>query len=137
MIKPDKSWIEFYEDGGKYLKTVKGAANKPEKFTAEILYNIVGMAIEKFFMAYFLKNDFMPTNHTMRDLIFSMGLLGKDKLAPELEDKLVKLDKFQEICSLEQYSRTVPKREDIPFFVETCIETAEYLTNLIGSEVMP
>lgn len=131
MIENEASWPEFLSEGERYLKTVKGAAGKPEKFTPEIIYNLVGMCIEKFFMAYFLKNDFLPTNHTLRDLIFSFRQLGKGELAADLEEKLVELDKFQEICSVENYSRRIPDVEDVPFFVDTCTETAEMLRSYI------
>ncbi|VGO22412.1 hypothetical protein [Pontiella sulfatireligans] len=40
----------FFREGDKYLKTARGGMKRPAVFTAEILYNIIGLAIEKHIM---------------------------------------------------------------------------------------
>ena len=57
------------EEADQYLKTAVGGL-KPEKvFTPEILYNILGMAIEKYCLALLYYKETMPDNHTFHDLV--------------------------------------------------------------------
>ncbi len=107
-------WQDFLKEGKAYLKTAVGAhARRRDIFSAEILYNIIAMAIEKFVMAALMRHGAMPYNHTMGDLVEAMeetfcGAMG------EMKEKLLALDKYQEICDLETYTIRPPAMEEIP-----------------------
>ncbi|MDA3901025.1 MAG: hypothetical protein PF637_10970 [Spirochaetes bacterium] len=118
-------WKLFMDDGDKYNSLVQKSINHPEKFTNEIIYNIASMSIEKFFMAYFLKNNKMPPNHTIRDLVDYMNELSDCPV--DLEEKLRYMDSFQEICSIEAYDRKTPSNNDTLKFLETCNLVASYI----------
>jgi len=116
--QPRLDWEEFWRDGKAFLKTAQAAhAKHRQAFTAEILYNLVAMAVEKFVMAALMWHGTMPYNHTMQDLVEAMdetfpGALG------ELEKDLLALDAFQQICDLEGYSIRPPEMEKIPAMLE-------------------
>ena len=111
--EPITGWQEFLKEGNQFLSTARNAyANKREAFTAEVLYNLVAMAIEKLIMALLMKNGNLPYNHTMHDLVAAM-----DEFLPEvlegLGDKLKALDAFQEICDKENYTIITPSMSEV------------------------
>lgn len=106
------NWYEYQRDGEQFLQTALGAyRKKKETFTSDTLYNLTCMAIEKLIMAFLMKNGDLADNHTMGDLLRS--LQRHLDLQPELVDKMVFLDSFQEICDLENYQVRIPAEDDI------------------------
>ena len=62
-------------------------------------------------MAFLMKNGDLAENHTMADLLRALQLhLGN---LPDLAEKLLYLDTFQEICSLDNFTINVPSEEDV------------------------
>ena len=126
-----KSWQVFYEDGEKFLKAVVNPGKK-RVFIPDIIYNITCMAIEKFFMAFFMYRGTMPDNHTMRDLIQSA-----ERIAPvsaELKENMMFLDKFQDICVLSKYSRKTPGKDDMERILRTGIMAKAFVDGVIKPE---
>lgn len=120
-------WEDFLREGEAYLKTAAGAhARRRDIFSAEILYNIIAMAIEKFVMAALMRHGTMPYNHTMGDLAEAMeetfcGAMG------EMKEKLLAMDKYQEICDPETYTIRSPAMEEIP----EMLQLAKQLESLV------
>lgn len=72
-IEPIRGWEEFLQDGKGFLSTaLAGYQKRQQVFTAEILYNIIAMAVEKFVMAALMRHGALPYNHTMADLVEAM-----------------------------------------------------------------
>ncbi|HHB76334.1 MAG TPA: hypothetical protein ENK84_07300 [Desulfobulbus sp.] len=125
-------WEEFFQDGEAYLKTAAGAhKRRKEIFTAEILYNLVAMAIEKFVMAALMRHGAMPYNHTMVDLVEAMEQNFPDAMK-ELREPLLELDKYQEICDLDTYTIKPPTMGEIP----SMLGLAEQLKSLVVRELL-
>jgi hypothetical protein len=131
-IEPIRGWEEFLQDGEGYLRTAQGAYRKQRPvFTAEILYNIIAMGIEKFIMAALMRHGTMPYNHTMADLVEAMEQTfpGRmDKLGPGL----LKMDSYQEICDLDGFKISPPDMEEIP----NMLDLAEQLRLLVVEELL-
>jgi hypothetical protein len=108
-------WKAFLLEGQGYHRTAQGSVRRPEVFTPAIIHNLAGMSIEKYFMAMFMHRGIMPRNHTMRDLLEEAKPLFE--IDDVLEKTLLYMDSLQEICSLEAYSITPPKPEDVPDFL--------------------
>ncbi len=110
-------WKMYLTDGDRYLNTaVNGFRNRPAVFTPEIVYNLVGMAIEKHVMGVMLHDKKMPDNHTLTDLVNALkDLCDVDR---DLYDRILNMDRFQEICSLAAYHREPPAPNDVPEFLE-------------------
>jgi len=129
---PMQDWQIFIDEGDRYLKTaVGGSRNRPRVFTPEILYNLVAMAIEKHAMGYLMYHSQLPDNHTLRDLMDAVRALGG--LDDDLYGKVVDMDRFQEICSVFQYHREVPKAEDIDSFLDLGDQIRAFVKNKLIS----
>ncbi len=104
-------WRNYLKDGEKYLQTALGAAERrSEVFTPEILYNIVGMAIEKLIMGFLMSRGDLAENHTMGDLLRA---LEKHSTVPDtISRDMLFLDSFQEICDIDTYNRRPPTQEE-------------------------
>ncbi len=106
------NWRDYRRDGEQFLRTATGAYNKRKKaFSTDTLYNVTCMAIEKLIMAFLMKNGDLAENHTMGDLLRALQLHLGD--IPDLAEKLLYLDTFQEICSLDNFTIQIPTEEDV------------------------
>lgn len=106
------NWRDYRRDGEQFLHTATEAHNKKRKaFSTDTLYNVTCMAIEKLIMAFLMKNGDLAENHTMADLLRALQLHLGD--IPDLAEKLMYLDTFQEICSLDEYTIHIPTEEDV------------------------
>jgi len=106
------NWRDYRRDGEQFLQTATQAHNKKKKaFSTDTLYNVTCMAIEKLIMAFLMKNGDLADNHTMADLLRALQLHLGD--IPDLSEKLMYLDTFQEICSLENFTIQIPTEEDV------------------------
>lgn len=109
-------WKDFLADGDRYLKTAaNGFRNRPGVFTPEIVYNLVGMAIEKHIMGFLMHDDRLADNHTLTDLVHALEDLCE--VDSDLYDRVIRMDRFQEICSMDAYRRQPPNVEDVPEFL--------------------
>ena len=114
-----QGWEEFLAEGEGFFSVSLNAYNKQkEKFTPEILYNIICMAIEKYIMAALMKNGALPYNHTMTDLTEAMETTFGNTM-DGLKDRLMALDRYQEICDVESFTIQPPRMEEIPAMLET------------------
>jgi len=112
------NWRDYQRDGEQFLQTALGAYGKKKKtFSSDTLYNLTCMAIEKLIMAFLMKNGDLADNHTMGDLLRS--LQRHLSLQPELVEKMIFLDTFQEICDLESYQIRIPGEDDIRTILAT------------------
>lgn len=108
----ERECAKFIDDGARFLRTATRAARKRRKvFTPDLLYNIIAMSIEKHIMGYLLHRRNLPDNHTLRDLID--GLKRVDTVEEGLCDRMIRMDRFQEICCITAYHREVPAEKDI------------------------
>ena len=106
------NWRDYRRDGERFLQTAIGAHNKKKKaFSTDTLYNVTCMAIEKLIMAFLMKNGDLAENHTMADLLRALQLHLGD--IPDLAEKLMYMDTFQDICSLDNFTINIPTEEDV------------------------
>ena len=112
-----ETWKNFYAAGIDYWNFAKNSAKRPDVFNAEIVYNVVGMAIEKLFMALLVYHDRLPYNHTLTDLVEAVKHIHNvDAL---LEEKLKYMDSLQEICAIHSLVIKKITEDDRMFFLET------------------
>ena len=93
-----EDWQQYRIEGLQYLTLAERAHhNRNKNFTAEILYNLVAMAIEKLVMSRLMAIGRLPYNHTMHDLVAALEQWLPD-LVEGLAEPLRALDSFQDIC---------------------------------------
>jgi hypothetical protein len=117
-------WAQFFEEGRGFHKTARGSVKRPQVFTPEIVQNIAGMGIEKYFMAIFSHRGLLPQNHTMGDLLAEAKTFLS--LSREFEETLLYMDSLQNICSVFDFKITKPRAEDVPRFL-AALDTAALL----------
>ncbi len=124
-------WKEFFAEGDQYLRVAeRSAVTRTEVFTPEILYNIIGMAIEKYLMAFLMHNGQMADNHTMLDLLHSVERITGP--LPELKEKLAFIDSFQEICDMDNFNRRSPSEEEVPTLLATANFARQFVAQRVG-----
>ena len=127
QARPIQGWQDFLDEGRGFLKTAVAAHAKGRKvFTAEILYNMIAMAIEKFVMAALMHRGAMPYNHTMADLTAAMEETFPGEI-DDIRERLLQLDGYQEICDLDGFSIAPPPMAEIP----PMLELADTLQSLV------
>lgn len=123
-----KGWEQYLQEGGQYLNTARRAfARRQQIFTAEILYNLIAMSIEKLVMGALMRSGNLPYNHTMRDLVDAMEEHFPGRLAT-MKDRLIALDAYQEICDIDTYNIKPPDMDEIPAMLALAEELQELVT---------
>ena len=111
-FKQEQAWTRFTDEGAQFLATAINAVRKRRKvFTPDILYNLIAMSMEKYIMGYLLYRKNLPDNHTLGDLMDALKRV--DPIEDELCDRIVRMDRFQEICCITTYNREIPEEKDI------------------------
>lgn len=113
-------WQDYRRDGGQFLNTaVQAYQKKKTTFNSEALYNLVCMGIEKYIMATLMRQGDLAENHTMLDL---MDALERHTGPLTIREDLLFLDKFQEICSLENAYYATPTNEETGRIIKIGLE---------------
>lgn len=110
------AWQSFMKDGDAFLRRALASRERPKVFTPSIVYNIAGMAIEKHVMAALLAHGKMPNNHTFRDLV--EGAATVSPLPDDVADRLLDLERFQDLCPLQGSSAPEFTAEDVSGMLE-------------------
>ena len=122
MTCTNRGWIDFLKEGNNcFLKAKRWA--ETGKFSNDLIYNLVLMSIEKNFMALCLKNNYLPENHTISDLISAVNKVSV--LENDLEKRLLEIEKYQKICTINDYIRKTDQIENIEFVVRVGNEVNE------------
>lgn len=108
----ETNWELYWHEGLRYLEIAERAFPGKTTFTPEILYHMLGMSLEKMFMAWLGQTGNLPENHTVRDLVRAAELV--EKLPDELRRDLIRFDRFMGLCSLEPVQMPPPSEKDVP-----------------------
>jgi hypothetical protein len=123
---------QYQEEGDAYLKTARGGQKRPGIFTPEILYNILGLAIEKHVMAALMSKGELADNHTFTDLIDATKQIGE--IDKEIADQLRKFESYQNICPVfAGYHRAEVPVDAIPEMIETAEAVRDWAQQMIGA----
>lgn len=125
-------YTTFMDEGSKYLKTARGGTKRPEIFTTEILYNIIGLAIEKHIMGALMAKGQLADNHTFTDLVDATKQIGE--IDVEIANQLRKFESYQNICPVfAGYHRTEPSVEAIAEMITTAEAVQAWAEKMIAA----
>lgn len=128
----ENKWSEFFDEGDAYLKTARGGQKRPAIFTPEILYNILGLAIEKHVMAALVSKGTLADNHTFTDLIDATKQVGE--MDQSIADQLRKFEGYQNICPVfAGYHRAEVPEEAIPEMIDTATAVQGWARKMIAA----
>jgi len=112
-------WQLYFRQGDQFLALAEKGIHKRQKFSAETLYNVVAMAIEKHLMALFLNKNNLPEGHTMTNLLsYAEKYLTIDD---EIFRTMAYMDSLQEICSLDSFSRKEPTGDELAKMIKIAV----------------
>ena len=90
---------EFIHEGYQYLNTARNGSKRKEVFNNELIFNLIGLSVEKFLVGLCLEHGHMPADHTLAGIV-----VETHRLCP-MEETLVKaihmMDRVQDLCSLD------------------------------------
>lgn len=97
--------IEFIHEGCQYLKTARNGHKRRKVFSNELVFNLIGLSVEKLLVGLCLEHGHMPADHTLT------GIVGETNRLCPMEEALVEsigmMDRVQDLCSLEVDSRCI------------------------------
>ena len=127
--------VSYWEDACKYLRVAKGGLKRPKIFTPEILYNLLGLSIEKYFMAAMVKHGDLADNHTFSDLISSAARVCP--VSDSLAKRLKEVETYQNICpAFDGYMRKDIPREEILNMIDVTEDVKNWADSTINSRYM-
>ena len=121
----EKNWNYFIEAGERYYLISSGLVRK-NRFSSDLVYNIVALCIENFLVGYLLSQGKIPENHTLLDII---SYLKKFEEVGDLEERIRWMNGFQEICCLDFYKRRVPEDSDLVAMLEIASDVKRLVNN--------
>lgn len=128
----EEEFTQFFEEGDAYIKTARGGLKRPGVFTPEILYNIIGLAIEKHVMAALISKNELADNHTFTDLIDATKQVGE--IDQEIADQLRKFESYQNICPVfAGYHRAEVPPDAIPEMIDTAEAVRTWAQQIIAA----
>ena len=99
-----------------YLKAARGGFGRPEKFTAESVFQLTALAIEGFWLAFLAEKGEVPAHHAFRDLVKAAEAVTP--LPEDLKTEVRALDRYQSLCVWLPIEPKKPVRDDIPGLLE-------------------
>lgn len=125
-----KTYEEFIKDGDGLYARASRSVKRPDIFTPEIIYNIMGMAIEKYIMGYLVCNGTLADNHTFTDL--SNAVRQIEEPGTEFETMMNFMERFQNICSIDGYFRLAPSVGEVPAIIQAGTIVREFVLDRIS-----
>lgn len=132
LLQPGNSipeWRKYFRDGSQYAVTAEKGMKNMKKFTPEILFNIIAMAIEKYIMAVMLKKGNLPEGHTLTDLIHALGKITM--INSSIKEDIKFMESFQEICSIDECKYVKPDKDAICRMLNVCSQIEKLAASLL------
>lgn len=105
-----EEWNKYYLEAESYAKAAFGAYEK-NKLGSQVVYNLVGLAIENYLTALCIKNDVLPEHSSIGSML---ALLKKQMEIPEHFQKEARfMNKFVNFCALDVFEPKDPARIDL------------------------
>lgn len=128
----DNGYKLFLTEGDQYLKTARGGLKRPAVFNVEILYNLLGLAIEKHIMGALMAKGQLADNHTFTDLIEATKQVGE--IDASIADQLRKFESYQNICPVfAGYHRAEMPLDAIPEMIATAEAVQAWSEKMIAA----
>ncbi len=126
------NWGIWLNHGDQYMKaaTPKGIKSR---FSPEIRYNLLSIALESYIMAILDFHHTLPDNHTYTDLITALeGVMPVDE---NLKNRILQYENIQSICSIEKYHLSAPTEEELVDLKDAIYQISELAHHTIENSV--
>lgn len=126
-IKPERGKAmepNLRNDAEGYLRAARGGLARPEKFTADSLFQLVALAIEGFLVDWLDRRGHPVSPHGFRSLVVAFEKVHP--LPPELRTQLVGLDRYQKLCEWIPIEPVKPQRDEVPTLLDLAARVGEF-----------
>ncbi|MFA6714821.1 MAG: hypothetical protein WC082_00530 [Victivallales bacterium] len=89
------AYTKYWEEAGKYLRIAKSGLNRPKVFTPEMLYKLLGLSIEKFFIAAMVRHGDFANSRTFPGLADSASRIRP--VEASLMERLEEAESYRKI----------------------------------------
>lgn len=113
----------FIKEANEFYKVAVGGVKKKKIFTNEILYNLISISIEKYFMGFLTSRNQLPQCHTLKNMINEVKSLVE--VNETIVQKMYYFDDVQQICSMIDYHRKTISDHDINEMISVLGEIKE------------
>jgi hypothetical protein len=128
----NENWTMYWSQGEAYLKTARGSQSRTAPFRPTIVHNLGALAIEGFFLGALGNRGQLPNHHT-----FGHFAQATERLAvfpTELKEGLRKVDRLQNLCTLEISHKPEPSVFDALECLDLAERVRDFLENLPETE---
>ena len=104
-------WSAFVHEGHQYLKTARNGHQRKTVFNNELVFNLIGLSIEKLLVGLCLHRGHMPMDHTLSGIVSEA-----DRLCPmgaSLTTAVGMMNRVQDLCSLDADSPCIANDDQI------------------------
>jgi len=120
-------WSAFVHEGHQYLKTARNGHQRKEVFNNELVFNLIGLSIEKLLVGLCMHRGHMPMDHTLAGIVSETNQLCP--MEASLTTAIAMMNRVQDLCSLDVDSRCVVDDGQIENLLAMNERVASFVTN--------
>ena len=105
-----ENWEKYYDEASSYSKAAFGAFNN-SRLGSQVVYNLIGLAIENYLTAVCMKLGIMPEHSSIGGMLRQLGKEMEIPNSFNVESRFI--NKFMNFCSLEVFEPKDPSRADL------------------------
>lgn len=118
-----------------YRRAAEGGLLKPEKFTAEAVFQLVALAIEGCLLAWLEDNGGAPSHHGFHHLVRAVE--ARRAVPAELKKSLVTLDRYSKLCEWIPLEPRVASRDELPGLLDLARRVEAFTAPQVSSTTSP
>jgi len=107
-----------------YLQAAHGGLSRPDKFTAESLFQLAALAIEGFWISWLEDHGEFPSHHALGHLLKAASAVGP--VPDDLRRAVQSLDRFQKLCEFIPLEPRKPVFADIPGILDVAAQVEAF-----------
>ena len=111
QIQSITGWQEHILAGREYVKTARSGVSRPAVFTNELIFQLAAMGIEKTIAGVCQYHQQMPCDHTLSGMVAELNAVCA--VEPDLVDRIHRIERIDDICSLTPQRRTPPNDDEV------------------------
>ena len=124
-------WIDYIQEGRQFLKTARNGQKRKTVFTNEIVYNLIGLSLEKMMVGLCMSYGHMPADHTLTGIVSELNELCP--MEASLAEEIRAMDRIQDLCALDMKTFCSVSDGQITQMLSLTERVAEFVNQTIGS----
>ena len=117
-----------------YYGSAKRSFEKGTKFSEELVFNILTMAVEKYLVGLMMSVGEMPANHVIKHLLVEAD--GHFKIDESIIESLSKVDDYLYICSMDDFTNRVPDKKELAIILEAVEKLKTFVHENVSIQVV-